>query len=344
MRFSVRHGWLAALAAAWAGLAPAAEDPRPAPQARVPLIDNAEAWARLPVVRDAEAPPPPLPHWALALASSLPRTTAAMLDLDHAHRARSPIDPALRARMRWVAAEANRSPYALATAEADLRRTGADDAAIAALRAGDDSALTEIERAALDFARTMTRDAAAVTDDEVARLMDAYGPPQVVAMVQLLAYANFQDRLLLALGIPIEPDGPLPPLAVRLDREARPEVPPRVKPEGANPPPAPERVDDPEWAALDFGATRRQLDDQRDRPGRIRVPTFDEVMSRLPPGARRPPRPVRIQWSLVCMGYQPELALAWSACTNLFAEEARQDRVFEESLFWVVTRTIHCFY
>ena len=44
------------------------------------------------------------------------------------------------------------------------------------------------------------------------------------------------------------------------------------------------------------------------------------------------------------MGYQPELAAAWSACTRAFREEAKQDRVFEESLFWVVTRTIHCFY
>ena len=44
------------------------------------------------------------------------------------------------------------------------------------------------------------------------------------------------------------------------------------------------------------------------------------------------------------MGYQPELAAAWSACTRAFGEEAKQDRVFEESLFWIVTRTIHCFY
>jgi len=27
-----------------------------------------------------------------------------------------------------------------------------------------------------------------------------------------------------------------------------------------------------------------------------------------------------------------------------FAEDARQDRVFEETLFWVVTRTLNCFY
>ena len=41
---------------------------------------------------------------------------------------------------------------------------------------------------------------------------------------------------------------------------------------------------------------------------------------------------------------RPSLALAWSACTRAFGEEAKQDRVFEESLFWVVTRQIHCFY
>jgi len=27
-----------------------------------------------------------------------------------------------------------------------------------------------------------------------------------------------------------------------------------------------------------------------------------------------------------------------------FGQEAKQDRVFEESLFWVVTRSIDCFY
>ena len=42
--------------------------------------------------------------------------------------------------------------------------------------------------------------------------------------------------------------------------------------------------------------------------------------------------------------YQPELAAAWGNCTRAFAQEARQDRVFEESLFWVVTRSLECFY
>jgi hypothetical protein len=101
---------------------------------------------------------------------------------------------------------------------------------------------------------------------------------------------------------------------------------------------------DPEWARLDFDFLQGKMEDQRGREGRIPVPSWDEVRRRLPPGVRVPPRPVRIRWSLVCSGYQPELAAAWGACTRAFGEEARQDRVFEESLFWVVTRSLECFY
>jgi hypothetical protein len=82
---------------------------------------------------------------------------------------------------------------------------------------------------------------------------------------------------------------------------------------------------------------------QRERKPRVRVPTWEEVKKQLPADLQSA-RPVRIRWSLVCLGYQPELALAWSACTRAFGQEAKQDRVFEESLFWVVTRTQECFY
>src|SRR5947209_319097 len=57
-------------AAALAGLCGSA--PADPPPARLPLLGDAEAWARLPH-RD-----PPLPAWARALAGPLPRTTAAM--------------------------------------------------------------------------------------------------------------------------------------------------------------------------------------------------------------------------------------------------------------------------
>src|SRR5207248_2392967 len=159
-------------------------------------------------------------------------------------------------------------------------------------------------------------------------------------MVLLLAYANFQDRLLLTLGVDVEPSGPLPPLDVWPLPKADSRVPPRKLPPPVQT--ALEDLKDAEWADFDFQALQGLVDRQRERSGRIRVPSWDEVSRQLPPG---PPRkPLKIRWSLVCMGYQPELASAWSACTSNFGREARQDRVFEESLFWVVTRSLQCFY
>jgi alkylhydroperoxidase family enzyme len=311
-------------------------------QARVSIPDDAEAWRLLPNADEGQGLP--LPTWARALARSLPRTTAAMLTLDRLHRTKSPLGPVLAGKMRWIAAEANHCDYSRAYAEADLRRAGLDEVGLKAL-AGNLAGLPEAERNALEFARKMTQAADTVTDEEVAALMRAYGPEKVTGMVLLLAHANFQDRILLAMKTPLEPGGPLPPFEGRFaSTPPYPPVPARVKPEGVTAPPVPERVVDPEWVSLDFADLQKSLEAQKARSSRIRVPTFEEVKAALPAGYPVPKTPTRIQWSLVCMGYQPELAIAWSAATRAFGEEAKQDRVFEESLFWVVTRTIRCFY
>jgi hypothetical protein len=94
---------------------------------------------------------------------------------------------------------------------------------------------------------------------------------------------------------------------------------------------------------MDFAALQELLEAQRDRRSRIRVPSWEEVRALVAPGSSGGP-PLRIGWSLVCAGYQPELAKGWSACTRAFGEESKQDRVFEESVFWVITRSIDCFY
>src|ERR1700736_5003204 len=71
----------------------------------VPLLDNADAWKHLPPAERGAGQP--LPLWARALAGPLPRTTAAMLELDYLHRMKSPLDRKLRAQMRWEIAIAN---------------------------------------------------------------------------------------------------------------------------------------------------------------------------------------------------------------------------------------------
>jgi alkylhydroperoxidase family enzyme len=325
------------------------EEIAPAPKkevGRVPVLSNAEAWAKLPQAKayaDAPSPKASLPVWARALAGVMPHTTAAMLELDYLQRAKSPLDPKLRAKMRWVAANANRSPNGEAYALADFRRAGGADAEIAVLK-GDPKQWPAKEKEALTFARKLTKEAYKILDDEVARLRATYGDAQVVAMVQLLAYANFQDRLLLTLRLNAEEGGPLPPLAVEFQRpwSGGAEAPKRVTPKPANgSTQAP--ASDSEWSKVDYSSLQKLLADQRTRQPRIPVPTFDSVRKYLPATYPKS-HELRIRWSLVCLGYQPELASAWSLCTRSFAEESQQDRVFEESLFWVVTRSLQCFY
>jgi alkylhydroperoxidase family enzyme len=307
---------------------------------RVPVLDDDEARRKLPPMH--QGGDQPLPVWARALAGPLPNTTAAMLRLDYLHRAQSPLESALRGKVRWMAAHMNRCAYSEAVAAADLRRAGVGEAAISAL-AGDLAMLPESERAALTFARKMTLDAATVTDAEMARLIQLHGEKNTVALVLLLAYANFQDRLLLALDARIEAGGPLAPLDVRFATDAHAPAPERSKLQGSITSTAPELLNDAEWTSVEFPDLQAAMEGQRAREGRIRVPSWDEARKVLP-GDRVPEKPLRIKWSLVCLGYQPELAMAWSACTRAFAQDAKQDRVFEETLFWVVTRSLRCFY
>ncbi len=246
----------------------------------VKLLSSEEAWKRLPATVDGGRPA--LPNWARATAHALPRTTAAMLDLDRLHRTRSPLSPTLRGKMRWVVAAANRCDYSIATAEADLRRAGVEDKELADLMFGPDR-WPDSEKDALEFARKMSLEASEVTDDEVAALKASYGERRLVAMVLLLASANFQDRLLLSLGTRIEDGGPMPALDVRFsDPPKELPVPDRAPFGDRRGPTVPERVDDPEWAAIPFDVLKKGLDSQKANQGRIRVPSAEEVVTGLP--------------------------------------------------------------
>src|SRR5581483_768540 len=114
--------------------------------------------------------------------------------------------------------------------------------------------------------------------------------------------ANFQDRLLLSLGLPVEDGGPLPPLDVRFT-DGNPKVPAARRPD-AGPRPGPavaEKVADPERLALDWNKLKQRMERQKARRPRLSLPEGDGS---------------RIRWSVVCGAYQPELAAAWSACTR----------------------------
>ncbi len=310
----------------------------------VNVLTDREAWERMPETVSGGGGA--LPAWARAVAARLPRTAAAMLELDHAQRVTSPVDPKLRAAMRWVIADCNRCEYSMAHALADAVRAGMDEATVKAVT-GDPSGWPAEYRDALEFARLHTLDAPSIPDALFARLVERYGAKQAAAMVLLGAYGNFQDRVALGLGLELamEPDGPLGPIAVAFapgSFQSRPIMPPQPKAEPLRDGGATVVDRDPEWSELSYEALQSRLEGQRARTPRLPVPTWDEVVKGLPPEFAQ--RPTRIVWNLVGMGYVPELALPWSRATRTMWAETKPDRVFEESLFWIQTRAIRCNY
>ena len=304
---------------------------------RLPMLTNETAWKRLP---GAPEKVQPLPAWARLLAGPLPLTTARMLEVDALHRSGNRLDPKLRGLVRWAAADANECAYARAVAVADLRRTGVTEAELQALTANPNR-LSAVERSALAFARKMMREAHAVTDDEVKQLLEFLGEERFVALVALLAHASFQDRIFLAVNVQVEPEESLPPLTVSF---AKPEPKPsahgtdRATKGGKPVPGAKTAAAGAEWLGL-----QGSLEKQRARVGRIRVPSREEVIRRI--GEKHPAAwQADILWSRVCYGFQPELTDAWFACAVAFRQEAGLDRVFEQSVFWVVTQSLSCFY
>ncbi len=294
-----------------------------------PLTDGA-AWKRLPAVEKGGTQT--LPVWARVLADFQPLTTARMLELDALHRTGDRLDARLRAVARWAAADANRSPYGKAMAAADLTRAGGNPDDLT--RAGD--RLATVDRLAAAFARRMMLDAASVTDAEVAKLIELLGEERMMALVALVAHASFQDRIFLALNVEPEPDGVPPPVTARFVR-SKPKAPAAVAPKQ----PAPE-VESPS-VSDDWLRGRKGLDEQLKRPGRIRVPEREQVVRRL--GEGHPALwQAGIVWSRVAYGYQPELTDAWFDCSGAFRQESSLDSEFMNSVFWVVTDALNCFY
>jgi alkylhydroperoxidase family enzyme len=308
----------------------------------VALLSDEETWDRLPETVSGGGGP--LPNWAKTVAVHLPRTAAAMLELDHAQRTLSPLDPALRAKMRWVIAHANRCSYSEAYALADLRRAGGDDATVRALTHAR-AARPVADRDPLEFALELTVAAPSIGDDLFARLRERFGDRQVAAMVLLAAYGNFQDRIVLGLFLPLERGGPLPPPEAKFAPvafQATPILPPQAERPTLLSSGETVVERDPEWSVLSFEELQSRLERQRARTPRLPIPSWDEVEAKLPPALAA--RPTRIVWNLVCSGYVPELAIPWSVGTRTMWAEAKADRIFEESLFWVQTRSIRCNY
>ena len=308
----------------------------------VPIFSDDEVWGKLPAL--ASGSKQQLPSWARTIGVQMPRTAAAMLELDAAHRLRSPLDPILRAKLRWVVAHSNKCAYSEAYALADLRRAGADEASIERL-INNKSHGSDVVADALEFAKLLTIAAPTIPDALFARLRSQYGDGGVASMVLLAAYGNFQDRIVLGLNLPMEVNGPIAPCDIRFVEGAL-QLAPLIPPVNGQA----VYIDslqsvvphDDAWKSVSYNQLQSRLIEQYDRTPRLPVPTWDEVKSKLP--AAMAASPTSIRWSLMNYGYAHELAIPWTIATRTHWAESPAERILEESLFWVQTRAIDCNY
>ena len=302
---------------------------------RFPAATPEAAWALLP--REE----PPLPAWARVLVKTHPRATMAMLELERLHRSDNPVGPAVAARLRWTAADALGCDYGRVSSLADLKRAGGTADEVRRLVEGTSS---EDERRLLAFARQLTTAAYLITDEQFAALLAQIGPEKMTAVVHTVAFANFQYRIILALGVKVEPGGPVAPIPVKFDRTRRLRVtsPPRPQwDQVLTARPKKEYDAPPDWKDVSFEQLEQALAAQKARSLRVPLPDKSRY-DKLPPDAKR--QAETILWNTVSAGYQPEMTIGWFYTLNEYRADGRLDRVFGSTLFWVVTRTNDCFY
>ena len=284
------------------------------------------------------------------VAREMPKTAAAFLELDYSHRALGPVEPNLRAAMRWVAAQANGCDYTMKIASFDAELAGVNADKWRSLMQPDRSQWSDRERAALDFASGMTRDSDSVTDKQFAALVQMFDERNVAAMVLHLAYANFQDRLIHCLGVALDKDEPLRPIDARFSPESL------VQRTLAPPPSPPKQVGHPDVVPKDiisetdnhtwlpYDRLQERLQIQRARKTRLRIPDWQEFAGKLPSGLM--PTASDIVWYKIAFGYAHELAIPFETYMRTAGSEisANWDRPFGNCLFWMVTDAIKCPY
>jgi AhpD family alkylhydroperoxidase len=192
-----------------AGARPSPPPARPeANPARVALISDAEVQA---VARAAAPPPPASPSGGLGI--GLANSRRAMLRVPDmadawfgywaAVREDTRVDRPTQLQVSFAVSMANGCRYCVLHQVLGLRRAGVDMAKLVAMKK-DDSALTAAERAAVVFARKLTREPAAVTDADFAALQAAFPGAAAADIVLQTCAFNFMNRFTDGLRLPSE--------------------------------------------------------------------------------------------------------------------------------------------
>jgi len=103
-------------------------------------------------------------------------------------------------------------------------------------------------------------------------------------------------------------------------------------------------VDEANWVAFSYDEWQKRIEAQRNKPTRLRIPEWSEFEQDLPAGMMT--KPSDIIWYRIVFGYAPELAVPYEYFMRTAGTEVSRnwDRIFGNSLFWMVTRGMKCPY
>jgi len=261
-----------------------------------------------------------------------------MLELDYLQREKNPLGKELSSLIRWTVADALKSPFGKKTAEEDLRQM--KPVSEWAGKLGESEKLPANTRLVADFARKLTLAGYTVTDEEFAEVLRIHGPEKTTAIVHSVAYANFHNRVILGMGAGGEPK-PAIPLKFPADQITKIESLARPPWDDLKSTQATGLSIKPDWDRAGATEIDSRLEQQKARTLRIPLPDSSRFAA-FPPKERENAQ--RVLWTTVSAGYQPDLTRSWFGARAMFLEEAKVDRVFTNSMFWVVTRTNNCFY
>ena len=318
-------------------------------------VSNEQAWKLLPPSDGTRTEE--LPIWARMMVSELPRTTAAYLEMDRAQRTLGAVAPDLRAACRFVSAKTNRCEYSMATARADAKSAHVPADKWSSIEDESWKAWSDDERLALEFAKQMSLDSDSIADEFFSNLVSKHGDQAAACMVLHSAYANFQDRFLLCLQLSKDDSIGLPPVIARFAPDgliSTTTPPPNPTPSTSDT--ASTTVDSPvtttksaskrntAYTWLPFEELQTRLEQQRKRKTRLPIPEWDAIAPKLPEGLMD--KPSDIVWYRIAFGYASELAVPFEIYMRTAGSEIRKnwDRIFGNSIFWIVTDAMKCPY
>ena len=118
-------------------------------------------------------------------------------------RKSSPIRPALRSLVTVKVSQINGCAFCVDINSATLLKRGVSSAKVEALQTWRDSDLfNEMERAALEYAETVTRSDFQVDDACMDRLKQYFDEDAIVELTGLIAFQNMSSKFNSALGVP----------------------------------------------------------------------------------------------------------------------------------------------